>query len=132
MFELTIFLWGGTAVPIIVGQPERCAQGCVQLGMHYRKDDGVRWGDIAAEYRLWWGWYITCHLVPCRVVPVSFPHMKQNVSDLMLKKSEQKLARYFQSLWRNSFNFSEKFSKNFLVSSQLLENILQDWFSFSK
>ena len=133
MFELTIFLSeGGTAVPIIVGQPERCAQECVQLGMHYRKDDGVlRWGDIAAEYRLWWGWYITCHLVPCRV-PISFPHMKQNVSDLMLKKSEQKLARYFQSLWRNSFNSSEKLSKIFLVSSQLLENILQDWFSFSK
>ena len=55
MFELTIFLSeGGTAVPIIVGQPERCAQECVQLGMHYRKDDDgvLRWGDIAAEYRL--------------------------------------------------------------------------------
>ena len=127
-------LWGGNCCSNYCRSARKVCSGVCNWGCIIEKTmaaDG-RWGDIAAEYRLWWGWYITCHLVPCRVVPVSFPHMKQNVSDLMLKKSEQKLARYFQSLWRNSFNFSEKFSKNFLVSSQLLENILQDWFSFSK
>ena len=47
MFELTIFLSeGGTAVPIIVGQPERCAQrsvcnwGCI-IEKKTKASDGV-------------------------------------------------------------------------------------------
>ena len=61
-------LWGGNCCSNYCRSARKvCSEECVQLGMHYRKDDGVRWGDIAAEYRLWWGWYITCHLVPCRV-----------------------------------------------------------------